>query len=202
MTPRGFKILLEIAVRHLTLVKCEVPFVFVERTADGSKGTLQEGLRYLRLLADMRWSLRPKRDVRRGPELVAGARVTRATTPPGPSATQHHTRRSGRVVMAVGTSYRVKPGRMLRQTWQTRSPSLRGVSWTGRHGVLLVALLGAFLRFWQIGSLGFNSDEAVYAGQAAEHRRRRADVPAVLPDLPGAPAALPVAAVGDLPASP
>ena len=41
------------------------------------------------------------------------------------------------------------------------------LSWTGRHGVLLVALLGALIRLWQIGSLGFNSDEAVYAGQAA-----------------------------------
>ena len=34
-------------------------------------------------------------------------------------------------------------------------------------GVVLVALIGAFLRLWQLGSLGFNSDEAVYAGQAA-----------------------------------
>ena len=69
--------------------------------------------------------------------------------------------------MAVGTSYRVKPGRMLREGWQARSERLRGFSWTGRHGVLLVALLGALIRLWQIGSLGFNSDEAVYAGQAA-----------------------------------
>jgi glycosyltransferase involved in cell wall biosynthesis len=58
MTPRGFKILLEIAVRHPDLVKREVPFVFVERTAGTSKGTLREGVRYLQLLADMRWSLR------------------------------------------------------------------------------------------------------------------------------------------------
>jgi glycosyltransferase involved in cell wall biosynthesis len=58
MTPRGFKILLEIAVRHPALVKCEVPFVFVERRAGRSKGTLREGLRYLELLVDMRWSLR------------------------------------------------------------------------------------------------------------------------------------------------
>ena len=64
MTPHGFKILLEIAVRHPALVKCEVPFVFVERTAGASKGTMREGLRYLQLLADMRWSLRPRRDVR------------------------------------------------------------------------------------------------------------------------------------------
>lgn len=57
MTPRGFKILLEIAVRHPDLVRREVPFVFVERVNGASKGTLQEGFRYLRLLADMRWSL-------------------------------------------------------------------------------------------------------------------------------------------------
>jgi len=58
MAPRGFKILLEMAVRHPDLVKCEVPFVFVERTAGASKGTLREGFRFLRLLADLRWSLR------------------------------------------------------------------------------------------------------------------------------------------------
>src|SRR3954447_8205627 len=69
--------------------------------------------------------------------------------------------------MAVGTSYRIKSGRMLREGWEARSERLRRMSWTGRDGVVLVALLGALLRFWQIGSLGFNSDEAVYAGQAA-----------------------------------
>jgi glycosyltransferase involved in cell wall biosynthesis len=57
MTPRGFKILLEIAVRHPDLVRCEVPFVFVERTKGTSKGTIREGFRYLRLLAEMRWNL-------------------------------------------------------------------------------------------------------------------------------------------------
>jgi dolichol-phosphate mannosyltransferase len=57
MTPRGFKILLEIAVRHPNLVRREVPFVFVERVMGASKGTIREGFRYLRLLADMRWSL-------------------------------------------------------------------------------------------------------------------------------------------------
>ncbi|HKN45554.1 MAG TPA: glycosyltransferase [Propionibacteriaceae bacterium] len=58
MTPRGFKVLLEIAVRHPDLVRGEVPFVFVERSMGVSKGTLREGFRYLRLLAEMRWSLR------------------------------------------------------------------------------------------------------------------------------------------------
>jgi dolichol-phosphate mannosyltransferase len=55
--PRGFKILLEIAVRHPELSRCEVPFVFVERTAGASKGTLREGVRFLRLLLEMRLSL-------------------------------------------------------------------------------------------------------------------------------------------------
>lgn len=57
MTPRGFKILLEIAVRHPDLVRCEIPFVFVERVTDQSKGTIREGFRYLQLLGEMRWSL-------------------------------------------------------------------------------------------------------------------------------------------------
>jgi dolichol-phosphate mannosyltransferase len=57
MTPRGFKILLEIAVRHPNLVRCEVPFVFLERVSGSSKGTIREGFRYLRLLAEMRWNL-------------------------------------------------------------------------------------------------------------------------------------------------
>jgi dolichol-phosphate mannosyltransferase len=57
MAPRGFKILLEIAVRHPDLVRREVPFVFVERSMGASKGTFREGFRYLRLLAEMRWSL-------------------------------------------------------------------------------------------------------------------------------------------------
>jgi dolichol-phosphate mannosyltransferase len=57
MTPRGFKILLEIAVMHPDLVRCEIPFVFVERVTGQSKGTIREGLRYLQLLGEMRWSL-------------------------------------------------------------------------------------------------------------------------------------------------
>jgi glycosyltransferase involved in cell wall biosynthesis len=60
MTPRGFKILLEIAVRHPGLARREVPFVFVERVSGVSKGTIREGFRYLRLLAEMRWSLRQR----------------------------------------------------------------------------------------------------------------------------------------------
>jgi dolichol-phosphate mannosyltransferase len=71
MTPRGFKILLEIAVRHPDLVRREVPFVFVERVNGASKGTVHEGFRYLRLLAAMRWSLwrRQPARVRRASEV-------------------------------------------------------------------------------------------------------------------------------------
>ena len=57
MSPRGFKILLEMAVRHPDLIRCEVPFVFVERILGTSKGTIREGFRYLQLLAEMRWAL-------------------------------------------------------------------------------------------------------------------------------------------------
>jgi hypothetical protein len=32
---------------------------------------------------------------------------------------------------------------------------------------MMIAAAGAFLRLWHLGALGFNSDEAVYAGQAA-----------------------------------
>ena len=39
---------------------------------------------------------------------------------------------------------------------------------TAEGAVLVVALgVGAFLRVWEINQLGLNSDEAVYAGQAA-----------------------------------
>jgi glycosyltransferase involved in cell wall biosynthesis len=57
MTPRGFKILLEMAACHPDLTRCEVPFVFVERVLGTSKGTIKEGFRYLQLVAEMRWRL-------------------------------------------------------------------------------------------------------------------------------------------------
>jgi len=72
MTPHGFKILLEIAVRHPDLSRCEVPFVFVERHAGTSKGTLREWFRFLQLLVDMRWSLR-------SPRVAAQARLEPTT---------------------------------------------------------------------------------------------------------------------------
>jgi dolichol-phosphate mannosyltransferase len=52
--PKGFKILMEILVRHPTLVKAEVPFHFGERFAGQSKASAKEVFRYLNLL----WALR------------------------------------------------------------------------------------------------------------------------------------------------
>jgi dolichol-phosphate mannosyltransferase len=69
MNPQGFKILLEIAVRHPGMIRREVPFTFEERTAGDSKGTIREGMTYLRLLADMRWNLQ-----------AAGQRAARRAT--------------------------------------------------------------------------------------------------------------------------
>ncbi|WP_082177647.1 glycosyltransferase [Arthrobacter sp. RIT-PI-e] len=51
--PNGFKILLEILVRNRLKVT-EVPFVFAERTAGESKATLNQGLRFLRQLGELR----------------------------------------------------------------------------------------------------------------------------------------------------
>lgn len=55
LRPDGFKILLEILVRHPNLRKEEVPFHFGQRYANQSKASLREGLRYLRLLLKMRF---------------------------------------------------------------------------------------------------------------------------------------------------
>ena len=62
----------------------------------------------------------------------------------------------------------------------------------GRHaGCGARRAIGAFLRLWQLGSLGYNSDEAVYAGQGAS----LADDPALTPFFPIVPG--PSAAVPD-----
>ncbi len=53
LAPPGFKILLELVVRHPGWSRNEVPFVFAARRAGRSKGTLREGLRYFRHL----WAL-------------------------------------------------------------------------------------------------------------------------------------------------
>lgn len=52
-----------------------------------------------------------------------------------------------------------------------RTRTVRAVhTWSSvlrRHAFLLVLAVGIVLRCWQLNALGFNSDEAVYAGQAA-----------------------------------
>lgn len=54
LAPRGFKILLEIAVRHPGLRTAEVPFSFQPRLAGRSKASLREGTRFLTRLAELR----------------------------------------------------------------------------------------------------------------------------------------------------
>jgi dolichol-phosphate mannosyltransferase len=54
LRPRGFKILLEILVRFPALTTAEVPFHFQARYSGASKADTREGLRYFRLLLDLR----------------------------------------------------------------------------------------------------------------------------------------------------
>jgi dolichol-phosphate mannosyltransferase len=56
LRPRGFKILLELLVRNPELRAAEVSFTFGERHAGRSKATINEGLRYLSLLARLRFA--------------------------------------------------------------------------------------------------------------------------------------------------
>jgi glycosyltransferase involved in cell wall biosynthesis len=54
LRPHGFKILLELLVRHDGLRTTEVGFAFADRHAGESKGSLREGLTYLRALGELR----------------------------------------------------------------------------------------------------------------------------------------------------
>jgi dolichol-phosphate mannosyltransferase len=54
MAPSGFKILLEIAIRHPRLRTAEVPFSLQPRLAGQSKASLREGARFLRQLVRLR----------------------------------------------------------------------------------------------------------------------------------------------------
>ncbi|MEK6228231.1 MAG: glycosyltransferase family 2 protein [Actinomycetota bacterium] len=56
LRPRGFKILLELLVRNPELRAAEVSFTFGERHAGRSKASISEGLRYLSLLARLRFA--------------------------------------------------------------------------------------------------------------------------------------------------
>jgi dolichol-phosphate mannosyltransferase len=64
--PRGFKILLEILIRVPGLTVSELPFRFQPRHAGSSKADAREGLRYLRLLLDLRWQGQLERLMRFG----------------------------------------------------------------------------------------------------------------------------------------
>jgi dolichol-phosphate mannosyltransferase len=56
LRPRGFKILLEILVRHRIEI-AEVPFTFAERFSGTSKASMREGLRFVVQLAALRWHM-------------------------------------------------------------------------------------------------------------------------------------------------
>ena len=56
LRPRGFKILLELLVRHPALRAAEVSFTFGERRSGRSKAGVREGVRYLSLLARLRFA--------------------------------------------------------------------------------------------------------------------------------------------------
>jgi len=56
LRPSGFKVLLEILVRTPGLRITELPFRFERRHAGRSKVTLREGVRFLRLLANLRFN--------------------------------------------------------------------------------------------------------------------------------------------------
>src|SRR5918996_915193 len=49
------------------------------------------------------------------------------------------------------------------EAFEIRAPRFSGTA----LALLGILLLGAFMRVWELNALGFNSDEAVYAGQAA-----------------------------------
>jgi dolichol-phosphate mannosyltransferase len=56
LRPRGFKVLLDLLIRHPDLRTGEVSFTFGERRAGRSKANIREGLRYLSLLARLRFA--------------------------------------------------------------------------------------------------------------------------------------------------
>jgi dolichol-phosphate mannosyltransferase len=60
LRPRGFKILLELLVRCPSLRSAEVGFTFAVRHAGESKGSLREGLRYVRTLCELRFGPEPR----------------------------------------------------------------------------------------------------------------------------------------------
>jgi glycosyltransferase involved in cell wall biosynthesis len=71
LRPRGFKILMEIAVRTPSLRVAEVPYVFGERFAGESKANSREGVRYLRHLGRLRVDLAKEQMHARGDSKTA-----------------------------------------------------------------------------------------------------------------------------------
>lgn len=63
LQPRGFKILLEILVRHRGLGVAEIPFAFAKRTNGQSKGSIKRGLEYFRQLLQLRFDTLATRHV-------------------------------------------------------------------------------------------------------------------------------------------
>lgn len=76
LDPIGFKILLELTIRHPRLQVAEVPFVFGTRLAGESKASLAEGLRFVRHLLRLRL-LVLRTQVRRSSTTNAGGRLAR-----------------------------------------------------------------------------------------------------------------------------
>jgi dolichol-phosphate mannosyltransferase len=66
LRPHGFKILLEVLIRAAPLRVAEVGFEFGKRYAGESKASAREALRYLRLLARLRFSEGPRQMTRFG----------------------------------------------------------------------------------------------------------------------------------------
>lgn len=66
MQPRGFKLLLEILVRHPAMRTAEIPFDFAERSAGTSKASAQEGFNYLLLVGRLWLRQGPARFLRLG----------------------------------------------------------------------------------------------------------------------------------------
>jgi dolichol-phosphate mannosyltransferase len=76
LRPIGFKILLEIAVRHPKLRTAEVPFTFGTRFAGESKASVREGARFARQIARLRFAVF-RAQVRRSSTSSRSARLAR-----------------------------------------------------------------------------------------------------------------------------
>lgn len=97
LAPRGYKILLEILVRH-RLDVAEVPFRFADRTAGRSKAGAAEGVRFLRQLGGLRLAASATRPTR-----ITDLRDRfEEATDPGEEVTDADMTQGGRVARAAG----------------------------------------------------------------------------------------------------